>query len=231
MSDIEVFDPVLQLKGATTRAKSDVANKIVSMFLHVLSRKLCALWGLRTDERRYLEHVTAAFAGRCPYCRITLGRSNVIVEHPDGMNRYRAGLHVPGNVIVACKSCNSEKRRDDSLETLQLAATGWESFLSHDSARCHSTCRTCAYWQRVWPDPVERTKELNESLGRIRQFRASYAELQRVLPYTQQHLPSHLLGLYKDCQAFADAKIGAALNQFTMLVNQSGEPGSQAAND
>ena len=52
------------------------------------------------------------------------------------MNRYRAGLHCPGNVLVACKMCNSEKRRDDSLRVLSLATSGWESFLSHDGTRC-----------------------------------------------------------------------------------------------
>lgn len=59
------------------------------------------------------------------------------------MNRCRAGLHVAGNVLVACRRCNNEKRRDDSLAKLVLANSGWESFLSHDGGRCPSSCLTC----------------------------------------------------------------------------------------
>ena len=140
----EEFDPGWQLKTATRRAKSDVANKLVSMFLHSLSRKLCEGWQSKIEDENYLQQVKEFFSDRCPYCRIVLTKANAIVEHPDGMNRLRAGLHVPGNVLLACKRCNSEKRRDDSLRALVLAQSGWESFLSHDGTRCDAACRTCA---------------------------------------------------------------------------------------
>jgi hypothetical protein len=42
-------DPVSQLRTATRRAKSDVANKIVSMFLHELSRRLSHHSRFRVD--------------------------------------------------------------------------------------------------------------------------------------------------------------------------------------
>jgi hypothetical protein len=61
------------------------------------------------------------------------------------MNRFRVGLHVPGNVAVACRRCNSEKRRDDQKVALILATTGWESFLAHDGTRCAAVCKTCSY--------------------------------------------------------------------------------------
>src|ERR1700730_6231784 len=93
-----------------------------------------------------------------------------VVEHLDGMNRYRAGLHVPGNVLIACKRCNNEKRRDDSLKILLLARSGWESFLSHDGTRCAAPCRTCRYWEGVWEDSAERELRLSANLQRIRSF-------------------------------------------------------------
>jgi hypothetical protein len=94
----EDFDPSSRLKSATKRAKSDVANKLVSMFLHLLSQKLCEAWQLKISDKAYLDNVRRAFSDCCPYCSTALNRTNVIVEHPDGMNRLRAGLHVPGNV-------------------------------------------------------------------------------------------------------------------------------------
>jgi hypothetical protein len=214
MAEVDLFDPALQLRTATRRAKSDVANKLVSMFLHMLSRKLCEAWQLKIENESYLAKVQDVFQSRCPYCGIILNKTNVIVEHPDGMNRLRAGLHVPGNVLLACKPCNSEKRRDDSLRALTLAQTGWESFLSHDGTRCDASCRTCAYWKRVWPDLNQRKTELQRNAARIREFRAMYPEFERVLPYLKEHLPHYLAILYKDCQTFADNRIESLMREF-----------------
>jgi hypothetical protein len=210
----EEFDPGWQLKTATRRAKSDVANKLVSMFLHSLSRKLCEEWNLRIDDEAYLQRVKEFFSNRCPYCRTVLTKLNVIVEHPDGMNRLRAGLHVPGNVLLACKRCNSEKRRDDSLRVLALAQSGWESFLSHNGSRCDECCRTCAYWKTIWPDPAERKSQLQLSVEQIAKFRELHPEFGRVLPHLKQHLPHYLAILYKDCQTFADTRIESLMKEF-----------------
>jgi len=211
---MEEFDPYSRLQKATKRAKSDVANKLISMFLHLLSQKLCDTWGLKVGDSTYLDNVRKVFSDSCPYCRTLLMRSNVVVEHPDGMNRLRAGLHVPGNVLLACKPCNSEKRRDDSLETLTLAESGWESFLSHDGTHCPKSCLTCTYWREIWPEENERAKQLRESVKRIRQFRAGYPEFQQALPYLKTHLPQSLTKLYKDCQSFAGTQIEQVMNEF-----------------
>ncbi|MGC1912420.1 MAG: hypothetical protein WA660_11355, partial [Candidatus Acidiferrales bacterium] len=102
------------------------------MFLHELSRKISQEWSVRVDGEQYEQLVRSTFNNRCPYCSRDLTETLSVIEHLDGMNRLRAGLHVPGNVLVACRRCNSEKRRDDSLKVLSLAGSGWESFLSHD---------------------------------------------------------------------------------------------------
>src|SRR5256885_1023795 len=141
----KVTDPTSQLRTATRRAKSDVANKLVSMFLHELSRRISQKWPIKVDSEEYGELVRRLFNNRCPYCSRELAETVAVIEHLDGMNRYRAGLHVPGNVLVACKRCNSEKRRDDSLKTLSLAKSGWESFLSHGGGGCSGSCLTCRY--------------------------------------------------------------------------------------
>jgi len=209
-----VKDPTSQLRTATRRAKSDVANKLVSMFLHELSRKISQKWAIRVDSEEYEHLVRRLFNNRCPYCSRLLTDTGSVIEHLDGMNRYRAGLHVPGNVLVACKSCNSEKRRDDSLKILLLAASGWESFLSHEGTRCPHSCRTCKYWRSVWEDEAERKVRLGENLERVRSFRRGFLEFEQVLPSLAATLPVLLTKLYSDCQTFAEAEIKSLLETF-----------------
>ena len=210
-------DPTSQLRSATRRAKSDVANKLVSMFLHELSRRVCQNWPTKVDGEEYEKLVRERFNNRCPYCSRDLANTVTVVEHLDGMNRYRAGLHVPGNVLVACRKCNSEKRRDDSLKTLSLATSGWESFLSHDGTRCAASCLTCQYWKSIWEDETERRLRLNENLQKIRSFRRSFSEFEEVLPSLMETLPALLTKLYSDCQTFAQTEIKSLLERFERI--------------
>lgn len=207
-------DASAQLRTATRRAKSDVANKLVSMFLHELSRRVSRDWRMKVDGQEYEAVVREIFQNRCPYCMRELSAGDAVVEHLDGMNRYRAGLHVPGNVLVACRKCNSEKRRDDSLRTLSLAVTGWESFLSHDGTRCGPSCRTCFYWKGVWQDEPKRQQTMVENLHRIRLFRGRFAEFQAVIPVLIETVPVALAKLYSDCQQFAETEIKSLLQKF-----------------
>lgn len=206
-------DPISKLRSATRRAKSDVANKLVSMCLHELSRRISQSWPIRVDSEEYEDLVRERFGNRCPYCSCELTIPDSVVEHLDGMNRLRAGLHVPGNVLVACKRCNGEKRRDDSLKVLSLAASGWESFLSHDGTRCTTPCRTCRYWESVWEDGTERRLRLSENLQRIRSFRSAFVEFEQVLPSLLETRPALLTKLYSDCQTFAETEIKTLLER------------------
>lgn len=206
-------DPSSQLRTATRRAKSDVANKLVSMFLHELSQAISQTWKVRINSNEYAELVREFFGNLCPYCSSELTAATSVIEHLDGMNRLRAGLHVPGNVLVACKKCNNEKRRDDSLRDLSLAASGWESFLSHDGTRCDASCRTCKYWVTRWEDEMTRRNRLDENLQRIRLFRGRFKEFQLALPALQEILPSLLAKSYVECQSFAEAEIKLLLEK------------------
>ncbi len=208
------FDAATQLRTATRRAKSDVANKMVSMFLHLLSRRFCEAWRLRIEDSDYVNAVRQYFGADCVYCRTALAQVNVAVEHPDGMNRLRVGLHVPGNVVLACRRCNNEKRRDDSLGVLRLASTGWESFLSHTGNECEPTCATCAYWKLRWPDTATRVAELQVSISRLREFRSRFPQFERVLPSLRARLPSRLAELYEECQSFAETRIATLVKEF-----------------
>ncbi|MGD0840556.1 MAG: HNH endonuclease signature motif containing protein [Candidatus Acidiferrales bacterium] len=214
-------DATSQLRFATRRAKSDVANKLVSMFLHELSRSISENWPIRVDGEEYEELVRRCFRNRCPYCSCDLATTIRVVEHLDGMNRYRAGLHAPGNVLVACKKCNSEKRRDDSQRVLSLAKTGWESFLSHDGSRCAASCLTCQYWKTVWEDESDRALRLSENLQRIRSFRMAFPEFQQAMPALVETLPASLTKLYSDCQNFAEREMKVLLKAFERSRNSS----------
>lgn len=207
-------DPVSKLRTATRRAKSDVANKLVSMCLHEMSRRISQNWPVRVDSEEYEKLVREQFNNQCPYCSCDLTISESVIEHLDGMNRYRAGLHVPGNVLVACRRCNSEKRRDDSSRILSLAGSGWESFLSHDGTRCAAPCLTCRYWATIWVDETERGLRLSENLQRVRSFRSAFPAFQQVLPSLMETQPALLTRLYTDCQAFAETEIKSLLEKF-----------------
>jgi hypothetical protein len=210
-------DPTSQLRTATRRAKSDVANKLISMFLHELSRRISQDWPIKANGEGYEELVRSRFQNRCPYCSRDLTGTTWVTEHLDGMNRYRAGLHVPGNVLVACRKCNSEKRQDDSLKVLALARSGWESFLSHDGTRCPASCRTCRYWKGIWEDETERSLRLSENLERVRSFRRTFPEFEKVLPSLMKVLPELLTKLYSDCQTFAETEIKTLLERFERI--------------
>jgi len=209
-----VKDSTAKLRTATSRAKSDVANKMISMFLHELSRKICRRWSVRVEGEDYGHLIRNRFGNCCPYCLIELIEANTVVEHLDGMNRLRVGLHVPGNVVVACKRCNGEKRRDDASRTLTLAASGWESFLSHDGTRCPDMCPNCRYWRTVWPDDTERGQKLSTNLHNIREFRKQFADFEPTMLPLLRDLPEVLSKLYSDCQAFATTEIETMLNKF-----------------
>jgi predicted restriction endonuclease len=109
-----MFDSAKLLRKATSRAKSDVANKLVGMFLHELSRKVSSEIGMRVSDPSYHRAVVETFGHQCAYCERTLETDRAAVEHLDGMNRFRVGLHIVGNVLVSCKRCNNQKRNDDS---------------------------------------------------------------------------------------------------------------------
>jgi hypothetical protein len=204
------FPTAAYLRKATGRAKSDVANKLVSMFLHEVSRNINAKIGLSVADPRYVHAVETEFGGRCCYCGRLLESDRAAVEHPDGMNRFRAGLHIPGNVLVSCKKCNNEKRRDDQLPELRLAKTGWESFLSHDGTNCSAHCKTCGYWKTIWPDEI-KVENLKAARRKILEFRARYAESIELNQKAHDSLRFELDKVYRECQTFAMDRIKEAV--------------------
>lgn len=197
------FDSALHLQRATGRAKSDVANKLVSMVLHDISSRVATAAGASVRDPAYQAAVVAAFGKNCVYCSRSLEHDRAANEHLEGMNRVRVGLHIPGNVAVACVTCNREKRRDDMNVTSPLAETGWESFLSHHGGLCDPSCKTCLYWSVLWPNNEERRGNLAAAKERIRRFRIPY---QTFIAWNAKHRPiiqAKVEALYRECQAFA----------------------------
>jgi hypothetical protein len=56
-----VKDPISNLRTATRRAKSDVANKLISMCLHEMSRRVSKNWPLKVDGEEYGNLVRECF--------------------------------------------------------------------------------------------------------------------------------------------------------------------------
>lgn len=202
------FRTSLHLQKATRRAKSDVANKLVSMLLHEISRAVSTRSGVPSvNTPVYTQQVEQAFGSACLYCARPLENERAAVEHFEGMNRFRLGLHIPGNVAVACVWCNREKRRDDQMPFLQLAQSGWESFLAHDSSRCPSACKTCAYWKQRFPDESERNRHLKEAARRIHRFRGGFSAVIGEAEKIKGILQNSVEELYRECQDFATDRI------------------------
>jgi hypothetical protein len=196
------------LKKATSRAKSDVANKLVSMFLHEVSRRLSSELNLKVNDLVYANHVEQVFGTKCALCGCVLEKDRLAVEHLEGMNRVRLGLHIPGNVVLACKECNREKRRDDQLEHLVLADTGWGSFLSHDGSRCDPACNSCRYWRSRWPDLGERVTLLSQAAERIVAFQSNFLDFASRSASLREIIRRDVETLYRECQDFATGRIG-----------------------
>lgn len=214
------FDVAASLRKSTGRAKSDVANKLVSMFLHEVSRKACAAGGMNVSDLRYSDSVVAAFGRKCLYCEKELTPSVVpVVEHLNGMNRVSVGLHVPGNVAMACKACNNHKRNDD--QKLILAENGWESFLSHDGFRCEEGCRTCAYWRLNLPDSDSRREFLVAARGRVTEFQKPYEQFVRWSETARGTLRAKIEILYRDCQRFATDEIEKLVTEVNLDFTKS----------
>lgn len=201
------FDPSRALKAATGRAKSDVANKLVSMFLHEISRKACSAGGLSVSDQKYCDAVAQSFGRTCLYCGVILEKDRISVEHLEGMNRFRAGLHVPGNVGVSCRDCNREKRRDDQNPDLSQDGSGWRSFLSHDGTNCPEACKTCFYWATVFPDQSERARRMVLATEKIVEFQRQFSRFVTWSLRTRPLICDRIETLYRDCQDFASQEI------------------------
>lgn len=197
------FDVQKPLRKATSRAKSDVANKLVSMLLHEASRLVVANAGIQVSDRSYHEAVALAFGSACLYCGRPLEADKSAVEHLDGMNRFRVGLHVPGNVAISCKRCNLAKRASDQLQLLPSGTSGWEVFLSHTGIGCPAECKTCSHWKTVWPDQTERSLGLTQARQRITAFREPYRKVLELDPALSSALKAEVERLYRECQEFA----------------------------
>jgi hypothetical protein len=167
---------------------------------------------LKVGDLSYAEAVKKAFGTSCCYCGRDLEHDRAAVEHLDGMNRIRVGLHIPGNVILACTRCNREKRRDDSKLKLTLAETGWESFLSHSSKNCTESCNSCSYWKIVWPDAQERAEKLNAARDKIKAFRVKYIPYLELNAKAKAFLDKEINAIYRDCQEFATTRIKEAID-------------------
>ena len=78
------FDTSAYLRRATGRAKSDVANKLVSMFLHEVSRRLCGSTGIESKRPAIRGGCCRGLWDNCCYCgsrsRVTEQRSNTLEE-------------------------------------------------------------------------------------------------------------------------------------------------------
>ena len=110
------------------------------------------------------------------------------------------------------------------MQTLSLAASGWESFLSHEGTHCAPACLTCRYWLEVWQDEAERKLRLSENLARLRTFRKSFQDFAEVQASLAQTLPVLLPKVYTDWQIFAEKEIKSLLKKYENVSSSLKNP-------
>lgn len=173
---VAVSDPLDRLKKKKTRAKSDVANKLIAMLLYELSNKCADVPAMKVGSDEHLDAVRTHFDNNCAFCCQPLG-ADAQVEHLVAMNRVRAGLHIAGNVVLSCRACNSSKRNDDQKNTKTNGTEGWDNFLSHyNNDVCNKPCKACEHWRdRVGCEDSERIKAfLKDRRKAIKKFRNGF---------------------------------------------------------
>ena len=112
---------------ASNPGPADAANTAVRAFLWQAGAEV---WGTRFNVKSKagskiwsnIKH--NVFHGECMYCGVKDRDSNpdgsvvnLTVEHIEMANRFQTGIHHPGNVGPACKSCQSRKTVNNSPES------------------------------------------------------------------------------------------------------------------
>jgi len=106
----------------TYNTDSDSANTSVRAFLtkvgeFYLGRTFNTGSGWGKDT--WIKIKSNNFKDKCAYCGIT--DVPLQIEHLIMFNRTQCGMHHPGNVVPACKKCNSSRNRSSSWnEHLEL---------------------------------------------------------------------------------------------------------------
>lgn len=93
--------------------KQSAANQFVRAVLTLLgeSRDFNVL-GLAPGQLRgakLKEALIKEFNGKCAYCETKITIATADVDHVVPMNKVSVGLHMYGNLVIACKPCNSDK--------------------------------------------------------------------------------------------------------------------------
>jgi len=105
--------------------RQDASNAAVRAALTLLGeRRDAAVLGLAPGDLRG-KKLRAALSGEfnnlCAYCEKKLGES-FDVDHLVPMNRSALGLHMYGNLVPACKPCNSSKKAKTLEEFIEETA-------------------------------------------------------------------------------------------------------------
>lgn len=96
-------DPEYQRKRASDGAKRRYAKDPTKVLAQVHRRRSFIKTGNVTKDE--WESIKAKFGGKCAYCRQPFAKLEM--DHVVPMTR--GGLHVPENVVPACKPCNIRK--------------------------------------------------------------------------------------------------------------------------
>lgn len=96
------------------RAKSDIANMAIRIFLQDMGRAYDEERNLPPyNRRKHFPAIRTFFEERCCYCGASFDRTAAHQDHLVPVNKTDLGLHAWGNIVPACQECNTRKHGSD----------------------------------------------------------------------------------------------------------------------
>jgi HNH endonuclease len=105
------------------RAKSDIANMAIRIFLQEMGRAYDEERQLPPyNSKQHFPTVRQFFEERCCYCGMDFASTAAHQDHLIPVNKTDLGLHAWGNIVPACQECNAKKHGSDWRDFIVLRA-------------------------------------------------------------------------------------------------------------
>ena len=117
-------DDDMPAEKALRAARGRYKGNAIGNAQNLLVRNLLSRLGDEQFSASHWEAVIAEFGNRCAYCGAA---EDLVMDHVVPINKQALGEHRLGNLVPACRSCNTKKAERD-----------FRAYVSHDQTRSRS---------------------------------------------------------------------------------------------
>lgn len=103
------------------RSKSDISNSAIRIFLQDVGRYYDEVRGFEPFGPK-VKQKDEFFDCFCCFCGVEISRKSLSQDHLILMNNTALGLHVYGNTVPCCQSCNNEKQQKPEQQFIKSKA-------------------------------------------------------------------------------------------------------------